>query len=71
MAKMNHSALPVLMFGAAEAGQRSVCLEHGYITEVSKTTSRRNLQSPAYASIKSKAQHHSPAVGISPICTDF
>lgn len=36
IAKMCHSAVPVLTFGAAEAGQRSVCLEYWYTCEVLK-----------------------------------
>lgn len=60
IAKMYHSVLPVLRLGAAEAGQQSVCLEYWYTSKVSKTMSRRNLQMN-----KTKAQHHSPPVGIS------
>lgn len=71
IAKMHHSGLPVLTFGAAEAGQKSVCLEYGYTSKVSKAKSRRNLQSPAYAWIKPKAQHHSPPVGISLLAQTF
>lgn len=65
------SALPILMFGAAETGQWSVCIEHWYASEISKSTNRRNLQSPTNAWIKPKARHHSPPVGISHIYTDI
>lgn len=66
----HHSALPILLFGAAETGQWNVCIEHWNSSEISKTISRRNLQSPTNALIKSKAWHHSPPMGTSPIYID-